>query len=325
MSPARSPGVKRLGAVGTMVWDRIWHPAGSGPIEQWGGMTYSLASLSATCPADWRIVPLLKLGSDMEARAREHLRRLPHVVVEDGVRPVAQPNNQVELRYLDGAERDERQIGGVPGWTFPELEPLLPGLDALYVNFLSGFELDLDSAERLRASFAGPLYADLHSLFLGPPGPGPRQRRPLPDAERWLACFDVIQMNEVELALLTGGAGGELELPRLLDHGPRVVLVTLGERGVRYAARAALPLDPTQWAEPPAGREVVQGTVEPPDGPVPGDPTGCGDVWGSALFTSLLCGLGLEPSIQRAQRAAAAKIRHPVTASLHDSIATALA
>ena len=40
-------------------------------------------------------------------------------------------------------------------------------LDALYVNFISGFEMSLGTAEALRRGFSGPIYVDLHSLFLG--------------------------------------------------------------------------------------------------------------------------------------------------------------
>ena len=55
-------------------------------------------------------------------------------------------------------------------------------LDALYVNFISGFELCLGTAQALRQGFRGPIYADLHSLFLGMQHDGIRVLQPLPDA-----------------------------------------------------------------------------------------------------------------------------------------------
>ncbi len=72
--------------------------------------------------------------------------------------------------------------GGVPGWTWPELGPLVADLDALYINFISGFEMCLGTAQALRRGFAGPIYADLHSLFLGMQRDGVRSLQPLPDA-----------------------------------------------------------------------------------------------------------------------------------------------
>ena len=53
-----------------------------------------------------------------------------------------------------------------------------------------------------RAS-AGPIYADLHSLFLGMQHDGMRMLQPLPDAAAWFGCFDVVQLNEDEMRQLS--------------------------------------------------------------------------------------------------------------------------
>jgi hypothetical protein len=315
-----------LGAVGTLVWDRIWRPGSETPVEQWGGMTYSLAGLSAACPDGWAIEPLIKVGADLADRARDHLASLPGVRAGEGVRVVDVQNNVVELHYRDAAERWEHQIGGVPGWRWSELEPLLPHLSALYSNFLSGNEMELETARRVRGAFDGPIYADLHSLFLTPPGEGARAWRQLPDADEWLRCFDAVQLNEWELGLLSGGGEPTDDvLSDLLERGPSLVLVTLGERGVRYAARPGLPDDPLAWRGAPLGDGSIRsGQVAPPLGAVEGDPTGCGDVWGSVAFSGLLGGIALEEAIARAEIAAATKIRHPVTAHLHERLAETL-
>src|SRR5256712_8225143 len=106
--------------------------------------------------------------------------------------------------------------GGVPPWTWPELGPMVAVLDALYLNFISGYEMDLPRAQLLRLSFRRFLYADLHSLFLGKEPDGTRVPRPLPQAPAWFGCFDYVQLNEEELAqlgdeplaLAAGGVGG---------------------------------------------------------------------------------------------------------------------
>lgn len=313
-----------LGALGTLVWDRVLHPSGAEPVEQWGGAVYSLAALSASCPAGWRVEAILKVGRDLADSALERLRELPGMGIDAGVEIVPEPNNRVELRYQDSADRHEVLTGGVPSWTWSELEPRVRLLDALYVNFLSGFEMELETAERLRHGFHGPIYADLHSLFLGPPGDGPRAPRPLPDWQRWLACFDVVQLNGTELALLLGSA--EADPAELLNHGPSRVLVTLGEQGARFVSRALRPEEERRWRDlaPPVASEPA-GRVAPPSGPVEGDPTGCGDVWGSVLWTGLLAGLPLRVAMRRAHRAAAAKIFHPATRELHLRLREALA
>jgi sugar/nucleoside kinase (ribokinase family) len=312
-----------LGALGTLVWDRVLHPSGAEPVEQWGGAVYSLAALSASCPDGWRVEAILKIGQDLADSALERLRELPGVGIGSGVRVVPEANNRVELRYQDSAHRHEVLTGGVPPWEWDELDSLVRPLDALYVNFLSGFEMGLETAERLRRGYRGPIYADLHSLFLGPAGDRPRAPRPLPRWQRWLACFDAVQLNGSELALLLGSE--HADPAELLEHGPSLVLVTLGEQGARFAARARHPEEEERWrALPVPAPSDRSGLIPPPGGAVGGDPTGCGDVWGSVLWTGLLAGLSLPAAMRRAHRAAAAKIRQPATRELHRRLREAL-
>ena len=318
--------MRRLGAVGTLVWDRIDNPHAPEPVrrEQWGGAVYSFASLSAACPAGWSVEPIVKIGHDLWERGCELLGELPNISPGAGVVRVPERNNHVHLHYHDLEHRTELQTGGVPGWTWEELEPLLDGIDALYINFLSGVEMDLDTARRLRARFDGPIYADLHSLFLGPASRSARKPRLLPRWQEWLACFDGIQLNEDEMALLGRGAGEyrspecfEADLPRF---GPGLVMITEGGEGVRYVVADGMPTDPLEWPLAVRGEGSRRGAVPAPQGRLPGDPTGCGDVWGAGFLCGLLDGLGLEEAIARAERMAAAKILHPETACLSERL-----
>jgi hypothetical protein len=282
----------RLGLIGTFVWDTIWtledQRAGR-PTETWGGMTYALAGAAAACPEGWRVVPIAKVGEDLVERARAFIAE--HPAMEDGgIESVPVPNNRVELRYTDESRRGEQLIGGVPEWSWEDLAPRLEGVDALYINYLSGFEIGLEATEQLREGFRGPIYGDLHSLFLGCPSEGVRQRRRLPDWDRWLRCFHAVQVNEEEFAMLLASMGPEEVAPRgLLEHGPGLVALTRGERGALIASR--LPESPAEWrtADPGLPPRLIESPV-PVSGA--GDPTGCGDVWGATFFTRMLGGLG---------------------------------
>ncbi|HEX2166884.1 MAG TPA: hypothetical protein VHG09_06550 [Longimicrobiales bacterium] len=193
----------RVGVLGTMVWDRIFSRDGrSVPIEEWGGISYALAAASAACPAGATVVPLVRVGGDLAEQAWRFLRPLPHMDLETGITVVSEPNNRVELRYNDNQRRAERLTGGVSPWTWVELAPRVRDLDALYINFISGFEMELETAQALRAHFAGPIYADVHSLLLGVGPGGLRVPRPLESWREWLRCFDAVQLNEDELATL---------------------------------------------------------------------------------------------------------------------------
>lgn len=315
--------MNRLGVLGTFVWDRIWtrEDARRGePFTSWGGIAYSLAAAAAACPPGWEVVPVARVGADLEEEARGFLAGLPGVRVEGAsLRVVAEPNNRVELFYTDEARRGERLTGGVSGWGWGELEPALEGLDALYLNFISGFEMELEAAERLRASFGGPTYADLHSLFLGCPGAGTRSLRPLPEWEEWAGCFDAVQLNEDELGTLGAPRGFPEGAAPLLRAGAGVVAVTLGEKGAAVARREGFPEDPARWSAHrglPEGAEAPCGRVHPAPA-LPGDPTGAGDVWGATLFCGLLSGVGVDAAVKGAHRAAARKLSHRGASGLY--------
>lgn len=272
-----------VGVIGSLVWDEIHgrDPA-EGVVEEWGGIAYALAGLDAHLPQEWDIVPLIKVGSDMAARAREFLGTLRRIA--PGARCIEVPvaNNRVVLRYESTERRCERMSGGVPAWTWTELGPMVRDLDALYINFISGFEMCLGTAESLRRAFRGTIYADLHSLLLGMHGDGIRMLKPLPEAPSWFGCFDVIQVNEDEMRQL--GPDPLTLAAGMLEAGVTALIVTLGPRGVVYVSGHSA--GPARTALVPAPRS--DGTL---------DPTGCGDVFGAATFARLLAGEQLEAAI----------------------------
>lgn len=313
----------RLGVVGTLVWDTIVRddrPAAV--VEEWGGIAYALEALAAVLPEPWEIVPLIKVGRDLSERALRFLRSLPRTQVDAGVMVVPEPNNRVELRYDGPERRTERLRGGVPSWMWPELAPRVRGCDALYVNFISGFEMELDTARALRAGYPRPTYADLHSLFLGIGAQGLRVPRELPLWHDWLRCFDAVQVNEDEFDLL-GRAWGDPWGLAAASVGPELKLITVtrGPRGAAYVAGPSLTDDPWRW---PESRHQLASPGTSRSAQVPllgeprrGDPTGCGDVWGATFFARLLSGAGLEGAMADANGAAARNVDYRGAAGLH--------
>jgi sugar/nucleoside kinase (ribokinase family) len=325
-TPTAAPGSDRpprIGALGTLVWDTIQaRDARVHPVEEWGGMSYALAALDASLPPTWEIVPIVRIGRDLSESALRHLRELPRMDLEAGVRVVPDPNNRVELRYQDGDRRTERLTGGVSPWSWPELAPVVRSCDALYVNFVSGHELELDTARALRAGFDGPSYADLHSLFLGTGPRGLRVPRELPSSGAWLRCFDAVQMNEVEFELLGRAWGDPWQLAAdVVGQELKVVLVTLGSRGAAYVAGPGFQADPSGWAATRhtvgVAGPTVSGRVPVSGGALDGDPTGCGDVWGATLFARLLAGDSLEAAMATANLRAARNVTHRGARGLH--------
>lgn len=322
--------MRTLGILGTMVWDRIFPHDGGDRIEAWGGIGYALEAAEAALPDGWRILPLIKIGRDLADEGHAFLATLPRVDVATGVRVVDSPNNRVELRYRDQDRRIERLSGGVPGWTAEELAPLARRTDALYINFISGVELDLEAATRLRRRYPRPLYADLHSLLLATEADGRRTPRRLPDWRAWLRCFDAVQVNEGELGRLGPASEDPWSAVGSAVTGDplRLLFVTLGARGAAWLASPSAVDDPLGGAErhrvggEAAGRLAGERRVRPEVVPVEddaraGDPTGCGDVWGATCFARLLAGDAVRDAVRAANAAAARNVESRGAEGLH--------
>jgi hypothetical protein len=294
----------KVGVLGTLVWDEIYgrDPA-SAPVQEWGGIAYALAGFEASLPAGWQLVPLIKVGRDLSAQARELMATFSRLAPGARCVEVQVPNNRVTLRYQSEERRCERMSGGVPGWTWSELGPMVTDLDALYVNFISGFEMGLGTAQALRRGIQRPIYADLHSLLLAMPQDGVRVPCPLPDAAGWLGCFDVVQVNEDEMRQLSPDP---LTLAAdTIAAGVSLLAVTLGPRGAIYVAAPGfdrLTLD-RRVPGAPSAHPIRTARVEGERVDVL-DPTGCGDVFGAALFSRLLAGDPLATAMAAANRLA---------------------
>lgn len=298
-----------------MVWDTIHgREPQPEPVEEWGGIAYALAALEASLPDTWEIVPLIKVGKDLAAKANEFLNKLTRRSAADRFVEVPESNNRVSLLYESNNRRAERLTGGVPPWTWAQLGPMVSDLDAIYVNFISGFEMDLETAQFLRHGFKGPIYADLHSLFLGIASNGLRTPQTVPQADLWMSCFDVVQINEDELALLGPDPMGVAA--RALAVGVRALVVTLGAEGAVHFSTPSVDLFKNRGSPPSSGpirtsRIPVERTLEG------GDPTGCGDVFGGTLVGQLLTGVDIEAALRKANALARRNLTLRGATNLH--------
>ncbi len=312
---------KRVGVIGTFVWDIIHgRDARAVPVEEWGGITYTLAGLDAALPDDWEIVPILKVGHDLAARAREYIHTLRRIAPDAALVEVPYAGHRVELFYTDDERRTEVLTGNIPAWTWLGLKPLIDEarLDALYVNFLSGWELDLETSQLLRRHFKGPIHCDLHMKVMAVLPNGVRAPQAIPNVAEWCGCFDFLQMNEEEMATI---APDSMSLAATaLAAGVSVLLVTLGKRGAIYVASPGFDticdLPPREGlSTSPRGGTGALGAVRTALVPAEnvngsGDPTGCGDVYGATYFSRMVAGDKLGDAMIAAARAAARNVGH---------------
>ncbi len=297
-----------------MVWDSIFarDVGRSEPVEEWGGIAYALSAFEAVRPAGWGVLPIVKVGADLRERAGEFFASLACIESLDGVRTVREPNNRVTLRYEDHARRSETLRGGVPGWEWIELQPLARSCDALYINLIAGWEIDLECAAALRREFQGPLYCDLHSLFLGVGPDGTRVPRSLEKWRSWLPCFDLVQLNEAEFNRLAATRGDPWVLAaEVVGAETKALFVTLADRGAAWVA--APGFDRLSDRHPHASivgpTAATSGKIAVDSPQTTGDPTGCGDVWGMTCFLALLQGARVADAVRVANRVAARNAR----------------
>lgn len=296
----------RVGVIGSFVWDVIHgRDPRREPVEEWGGITYALSAFDAALPESWQVVPLAKVGTDLWLHARRFVSGLRRVAPDAMPIEVAAANNRVRLDYETDELRSEILQGGVPPWTWAGLRPLLHDLDALYINLISGFELDLETLHLIRRHFHGPIYLDLHSLLLGIQPDGTRFPRQLADPGAWFACADLVQVNEMEMSMM---APDPMTLSATaMQAGVQSLLVTLGKRGVVYLIAPGFSRLDDLRRSPDQRAGAVQTALllaEPAESP--GDPTGCGDVFGATYFSRLLAGdtfaVALRAAIHAASR-----------------------
>jgi hypothetical protein len=298
--------MRRVGVIGSFVWDVIYgRDPRRDPVEEWGGITYALSAFDAALPESWHVVPLVKVGSDLWPQARQFVNSLRRIAPDAMPIEVPDANNRVRLEYATDELRSEILRGGVPPWTWVGLRPLLRDLDALYINMISGFELDLETLQLIRGHFRGPIYIDLHSLLLGLRPDGTRFFRPIQNPADWFSCADLLQVNEQEMSMM---APDPMALAATaMQSGVQSLLVTLGKRGVVYVVAPGFDrLDDLQRPTELRTGAVKTALVPAEAVESPGDPTGCGDVFGATYFSRLLTGdtfaVALKTAIHAASR-----------------------
>ena len=298
----------RVGVIGSFVWDVIYgRDPRRDPVEEWGGITYALSAFDAALPDTWHVVPLAKVGSDLWPQARRFVSGLRRAAPDAMPIEVPAANNRVRLEYATDELRSEILKGGVPPWTWAGLRPLLRDLDALYINLISGFELDLETLQRIRRHFHGPIYLDLHSLLLGIQPDGTRFPQRLPDPGAWFACADLVQVNEQEMSMM---APDPMALAATaMGAGVQSLLVTLGKRGVVYVLAPGFDrLEDLRRASELRSGAVRTALVPAERVEALGDPTGCGDVFGATYFSRLLTGDTFAVALQAAIHAASRNV-----------------
>jgi sugar/nucleoside kinase (ribokinase family) len=287
----------KVAVIGTINRDSLIFPNGKRQAS-FGGLLYSLSALSALGGKRMEIYPVCNLGYDVYPHVMGILGQFDNVKPA-GIRKVNRRNNHVVLNIDENNERQEVLRNRVPVLSFSQVRPFLD-CDAILVNFTSGFDVGLETLQRIRQSTDRLVFLDVHSLSLGVRKNGRRYLRVPRSWKNYVRQADVVQCNVAELRLLSGRQIRFTEElrefgRRILDLGPKTLLVTMGEkgavmlqkqgRGVRLASRSGIR---------------VLGFK---------DATGCGDVFSAGFLSRYLATGVWSQSLDFANRVAAEKCK----------------
>jgi hypothetical protein len=326
----------KIGIIGAPCIDEIVHlddTTQDHPVRHAvGGILYSHCAMERmmreTGNGD-RFVPLTWLSEPDRPLLDAALAGFRHLERGMGLWPTDAPTNRVFLVYDERGDRTANCPNVLPPLTPLELTPeLLSGLDAIFVNMISGHDVSIDTLELVLDRASSPpfsprergdergarpyVHLDLHALVQADlseesaraeagtrdgelSGYG-REPRGVREWKRWLAIADSIQVNEVEARWFGDPeVQSEEELLAYVREARselrlQSLIITRAERGATlYDTR----------------RDETHHIPIPPLPVV--EPTGSGDVFGAAYTYAIAMG-----TKHRRRCAPAAALRHAV-------------
>lgn len=247
-----------------------------------GGIFYSAAAFSTFAEADDNLM-LMTSTEKANYQLFENVYR--KVNLEFTYNTEAIPKNH--LMVFDDKERHEKYENITNKLNIGITD--FSRFDGIYVNMITGFDISLDDALRMRNNFRGPMFIDVHTLSRGIEPNYVRNFRRIPHFEEWGKAFDIIQVNENEL-LTVSSLRKEPDIAKyLFSLGVKVLIITKGDKGVTMYFRE---------------NEAIKHSSLDATDIVTANRIGCGDMFGSVFFYYYLKTKDLGKSLELANLAA---------------------
>lgn len=285
-----------IAVIGTLNKDLIFPFKGS-PIESFGGIYYTISTLSRLLKPTDRILPVSFVGEDLYPALCAVLEKFDNVSL-DGLIEIPHKHHKVILEYVTPQERKERALFNFAPLEWEHVRAFVEA-DFVIVNFITGWDLSLNAYTRLQKKKKDALYVDIHFLVMGIDEMGRRFPQCPADIDRWLEGSKFIQMNQREFWVIAGEETDAAQFYKERLSPEQILLITLGERGVQAIF---------------SQRELTRKEI------IPGykissmvDTTGCGDVFGAAFVVKFLETQDVLQSARFANLVAAANATLPGT------------
>ncbi len=225
--------MRKIGLVGTFVRDTII-PWKGDPVQSVGGLFFTAAYVAALAENPVEIYPVSFVGDDFYDQLKDVLGVYKNIKFS-GLTRIRQENTRVRLTYKGPLTREEVTTPPMPPLQMEQLA-MLQGMDAVIVNLITGFDVDLAALQEFRRHSGSLILLDFHSRSLGIDASGKRFPRKPEDWVAWFDCADIIQLNEKEAQIL--GEFSENSDTAFYEFGESILkktatvcLITMGARG----------------------------------------------------------------------------------------------
>lgn len=282
----------KIVVIGSIFYDYIYPYKEEQSITSLGGILYNLITLALLAQksknsSSIALYPISYLGEDHYQEFLSLCREYPNIYF-DGIKVSKSGTAIAELHYISYNTRIEIIKLCNPAIQYNEIEPYLDA-DAFLINFTAGLNLDIELAtlERIRAATEAIIYIDVHNLVSEIQPDGKRVQKQLDNWKEWVMCADIVQSNQVELALLVNNPK-ILQAPQIEEAeifkthqiilknsiNTKIIITTLAERGAIVSYRKNKSIN------------SVHSPAYIPERII--DTTGCGDIFASAFLWDYL-------------------------------------
>jgi sugar/nucleoside kinase (ribokinase family) len=298
--------IPTIGIIGMPARDTKTFVDGS-VIESFGGILFTALTVAALLPGKTKARPICRVGTDIARIVEDQMGSAG--CDQSAVILTRSATQHSFITFHTEDERTERIEGGLEPLAWADIKPHLEGLDALVVNHITGHEVSLDTALKIKKTFDGPVVMDYHTLALKTGAEGHRSLYRRKDWRRRLQTADLVQMNLDEAETLAGqplktdDAQADF-CSEMLALGLTAVVITLAEHGAIGVERASADVNAVRI---PAHRpqEVI-------------DTVGCGDVSVGALAVGWARWGELERALSLAVEAAGIHCGYEGTSGIAD-------
>jgi len=137
----------------------------------------------------------------------------------------------VKLTIYDDKEREETYSHITQSLILPINE--LNKFDGIFINMVTGFDINIKQVEEVRKEFNGIIYFDVHTFSRGVSNDMKRSFRRIPAFDNWAKNIDIIQVNEEEIQTISDEKI-EIDIVReMFSYGIKILIVTKDKHGAR--------------------------------------------------------------------------------------------